>query len=121
MRAERTRKVKRKMTKKALDDCIRDLVACTCCDGLLPSHVEATVAGVNAVATALREPTEDEIPRDKRGSFVERLGSACELAQMVREELTRAGYSRTADAMRMIIEKVGGVARDIALAEGKGE
>ena len=62
-----------------------------------------------------RDPVPDDIPREQRGSFVERLGSVSELAQMVRDELNRAGFPRTADAMKMIIVKVDGIASDLAL------
>ena len=94
---------------------------CDCCDGLLPSHVRAITAALGAVGTALREPTADGIPCDQLVSLVQRLGSAVELAQIVREGLVRSGHLARADAMRMIIEKVDRVAREMALAETKGE
>lgn len=84
-------------------------------------HVEATVAGVDAVEAALRDPTEHDIPRDERGSFVERLGSVKEMVWKLHGQAATHGYNNWADALKMIADKLDAIATDIALAEGKGE
>ncbi len=86
---------------------------------MTPSHVKACVAGLSAVDTALRDPTEDDIPRDKRGSFVQRLGSVTGLIHELGRHVSR--YDNYAISMlETIAEKLDGIASDMALADGKG-
>ena len=68
---------------------------------------------MNAVETALRDPTPDDIPRDVRGSYVERLRS---IAKMIRR--LHVQYDRVPH-LAMLAEKLDGVASDMAADETK--
>lgn len=102
-------------------DCYCEDSGCPACVGLRPSHVKATVAGLTMLDTALREPIEDEIPRDKRGSFVEQLGSVKEMVWTQYDQANKRGDRITFMALAMVIEKLDAIASDMALADGKGE
>lgn len=116
-------------------DCIC-VAACDCCVCLKPRHVEATVAGVNAVETALRDPTEDDIPRLPELSILQRLkgillsADNLEYTVKVQREETKVGHVineidrlvlvTTCELATMVAEKLEGVVRDMSPAEAKG-
>lgn len=89
--------------------------------GFRDYQAEATRAALDEVATALREPEPGDIPRDERGSFVERLGS---VVAMVRQLRGRAVCDKdwcAINTLEMVADKIDAIASDMALADEKGE
>lgn len=84
-------------------------------------QTEATAAAMGAVAGALRDPTPDDIPRQERGSFVERLESVKEMIWHMHGQASRHGDRMAADALRTIADKINGIASDMALDHGKDD
>ncbi len=79
---------------------------------------EATAAAIDAIGS-LCDPTADDIPREGRGSYVERLESVVALIGTLHRIAIRSELPGRASYLAMIAEKVAGVANDLA-AEEKG-
>jgi hypothetical protein len=99
-------------------------------------QVNATAAALDMTNAAMRDPVADEIPRDERGSFVERLEQIKKIADCVETGVKVCASFKPGDVICgndatniavvhelsiMVAEKLKGVIRDMALAEGKGK
>ena len=104
-------------------DCCCERPECPACAEMTPSHVEATLmtAALDKVNTAMREPTEDDIPRDVRGSFAKRLGSVTEMTRQLHDRATNRCDRYAVNMLEMIAEKLGAIIDDMALADKKEE
>jgi hypothetical protein len=88
--------------------------------------VNATAAALDMTNAAMRDPVADEIPRDQRGSFVQRL----EEIKVCVDKLLGLLHGKTAanglfsdrllnEYAEIVAEKLKGVIGDMDMAEGK--
>ena len=83
-------------------------------------QLKALGAALAEIDAALRDPTEHDIPLDKRGSFVERLGVVKEMIWKLHGPAASHGHYNLAAGLKMLADKVDGIASDLA-DESKGE